>query len=401
MRILYFGTVCNLSKYESLLERFRVKPTVASVVFETALLDGFVRNDANIEIHSFPMIPFFPNSHLFCFGGQVEELSIGVNCHWLYTINLPYIKQITRRLDAIRVINKWVKENNQDDLVILTYSIPPFLVKSVLKYSRKYNIKTVAIIPDLLKDMYINENQRSFFTKLKNNYLNSAMKLQSEYDGYVYLTDEMHHVVAPNKPYIVMEGIADINNFETTQPIKKASPRAIMYAGMLFEKYGIIELIDAFEQLNDPSVELWLFGDGSAVNKIINRAEINPRIRYFGKVSRSEILLKEKQATLLVNPRDISEDFTKYSFPSKTIEYMLSGTPVLTTRLQGIPKEYFEYVFVAESNKAKSLAKAMNDVLSQSDDVLTQFGEKAKLYIISKKDSVNQVKRILNFIEEV
>jgi len=199
----------------------------------------------------------------------------------------------------------------------------------------------------------------------------------------------------------VMEGIADISAVSQEPCEEKAEPRAIMYAGMLYEKYGIFHLIDAFEQIDAENTELWLFGDGPAADEIKRRAAVNERIRFFGKVSRDEILKRERQATLLVNPRSVKEEFTKYSFPSKTIEYMLSATPVLTTKLQGIPEEYFQYVFTVEDNDVHFLTEAMNRILAQSGEALGQFGARAQEYIINEKNAKMQAKRILDFINGV
>ena len=48
----------------------------------------------------------------------------------------------------------------------------------------------------------------------------------------------------------------------------------------------------------------------------------------------------------------------KYSFPSKNMEYMVSGTPVLTTRLPGMPMEYYPYVYFIEEESADGIAAA-------------------------------------------
>ena len=56
-----------------------------------------------------------------------------------------------------------------------------------------------------------------------------------------------------------------------------------------------------------------------------------------GCVTNDEIVRLQCEATLLVNPRPSDKEFCKYSFPSKTIEYMASGTPVLMTKLPGVP----------------------------------------------------------------
>ncbi len=400
MKILYFGTVCNLKEYDQLLNGCKNKPSIAPVLFESALLDGFFYNGADIEIHSFPMIPTFPNSHLLSFGKNIESLPSGYTCRWLHTINVPVIKQISRRLDARKMLKRWLKQYAKNGMIV-TYSIPPFLVKDILTYAKRYRVKTVAIVPDLLRDMYINEKSDSILTKLKKQYLMPALRLQGEYDGYIYLTEAMHEVVAPHKPYMVMEGIADISAVRTPTAEEKADVRAIMYAGMLHERYGIIQLLDAFEALGEKDTELWLFGSGTAVSEIQNRAAKNPNIRYFGTVSHDEILLRERQATLLVNPRDAEEAFTQYSFPSKTIEYMLSGTPLVTTRLKGIPGDYFDFVFSVPSNRMEDLAESLKKALSQSSEELLCFGERAQQFIVQKKNSRCQSERILTFLQEV
>lgn len=400
MKILYFGTVCNLENYNNLLEDCSNKPSVAPIVLETALLDGFKKNNIDVEIYSYPMIPTFPKSKLIHFGNIKEKLACGYECTWLNTVNLPFLKQITRRLHAKKEIKCWLKKY-KDEGIIFTYSIPPFLVKDVIKYGKKYSVKKIAIIPDLLKHMYINENQKSIITKLKMKYIKPALKLQSEYDGYIYLTEAMRDIVAPNKPYIVMEGIANDLQMINSSDEFKTDVRAIMYAGMLHEKYGILNLVDAFEKLNNPNLELWLFGDGTAAFEIKKRAHKNWKIRYFGIVNREKIIEYEKKATLLVNPRNPKEEFTSYSFPSKTIEYMLSGTPVLTTKLRGIPEEYFQYVFGADDNSSESLKKEIEKILLYSDEELREVGLKAKNYIVREKNSCKQVSKIVEFIKGV
>lgn len=399
MNILYFGTICNLESYNDLLKNCSTKPSVASILFESALLDGFHKNGASVEVHSFPMIPTFPHIRLLHFGGKCEKLSCGYSCRWLNTINIPVLKQLSRRLDARRIIKRWIKRYKGDGL-IFTFSIPPFLAKDVIAYARRFHIKAVAIVPDLLRDMYMNENPNTWIHKLKNLYLAPALRVQGEYDGYIYLTEAMRDVVAPNKPYIVLESIADVSDVCPPQERDPSSPMAIMYAGMLHEKYGIINLLDAFQKLDLPAVELWLFGEGTAVPEITRRAAEDGRIRYWGSVPHDEILDYEKKAALLVNPRDANELFTQYSFPSKTTEYMLSGTPLLTTKLKGIPDEYFHYVFTVESNNSDDLANEMRRILSYSEEERNRFGADAQRFISEEKNAVVQAARILSFWEE-
>lgn len=399
MKILYFGTVCDLQHYQNLLEGCGDKPSVAPILFETALLDGFKKNGVDAEIFSFPMIPVFPKSKILFLKNITEKLSCGFTCNWLNTVNFPVIKQLSRCFHAKRAIRSWCKKNK--DVVIVTYSIPPFLVKAVTALGAKYSKKTVAIVPDLPRDMYINDMSGGIISSLKKLYLRSSIKRQGAYDGYVYLTDAMHDVVAPDKPYIVVEGIADKPSFDLNSSVKKSTPRAIMYAGMLNSKYGIINLLDAFENMENTDAELWLFGTGTAVDEITARAQKNSRIKYFGQLNHEDIIDYERKATLLVNPRDPEESFTKYSFPSKTIEYMLSGTPVLTTELKGIPCEYFKYVFSIKDNSVDGLKDKMDEILILPCEELIKKGIRAQNYILKEKSSEYQAAKITNFIEDL
>ncbi len=399
MKILYFGTVCDLDHYYDFLEGSKYIPSVAPVVFESALLGGIYQNGVEAEIHSYPMIPTFPASKHLYFGNHTEKLSCGYTCRWLKTLNIPILKQVTRRNDAKKMLRRWLKENS-DNGAILTYSIPPFLIKTILKYASKYSVKVIPVVTDLLRDMYVNDSHKSTFSIFKNLYLKNAIKLQGECDGYIYLTEAMRDVVAPSKPYMVMEGIADIDNVSFESSVK-AVPRAVMYAGALYEKYGIINLIKAFELIDNPDTELWIFGDGSAVSEIKKISEQNSRIKYFGSLPREKILEYEKKSVLLVNPRDPNEEFTKYSFPSKTIEYMLSGTPLLTTRLYGIPEEYFDYVFCANNNSVESLAAAIDIALQYSNEELEAMGRRAQKFIVENKNAKCQAEKIIRFISSL
>lgn len=394
MKILYFGTVCHIHRYEELLIKSKKKPTLATVVFESALLEGFRSNGVELEIHSFPMIPTFPQSGLIHFGGKKEMLPCGYSCRWLNTVNIPFLKQWSRRADARKILKRWAKENAGNG-VILTYSIPPFMAKDMIQLGRRYGVKTVAIVADLPVNMYINHRGNPLVDAVKNAYLNRSLRYQGAFDGYVYLAEAMAEAVAPDKPYMIMEGIL---NAAPMPKCTKASPRAIMYAGRLHEKYGVMALVDAFQRLDLPDTELWLFGDGTAVEEIQKRAKIDPKIRYFGRVTRDEILKREREATLLVNPRSTQDSFTRYSFPSKTIEYMHSGTPLLTTRLEGIPEEYFSYVFSAQDNTEPELDQALRQALSMTDEQLAQMGENARQFIITQKNPTVQCRRILDFL---
>ena len=80
------------------------------------------------------------------------------------------------------------------------------------------------------------------------------------------------------------------------------------------------------------------------------------------------------------------------------MEYMVSGTPTLLTKLPGMPKEYLKYVYVLENESVDGMAKKLIEIFNLSQEELKEKGELAKEYVLNKKDNKNQAKRIIKWL---
>ncbi len=401
MKILYIGTVCDVQNYEKEISKYKVKPTVAPLVLETALVGGFKQNNADVDILTFPIFPAFPNSTKLFWGNKKETLDCGYKTTWMSAVNITGLKQKSFEISSKKLIEKWIKQNPDDKKVILMYTIFQPVAKSVIECAKKYNIPCFSIVADLPRDMYGLESAPKTKKLLSKIYVRNAEKIQGLFDGYIYLSRHMSDVINPKAPFEVMEGVADVSNVCKPELRKKHHPRAIMYAGSLNSIYGLDNLVKAFELLDNKNIELWFFGAGDYEKDIKKYASKDKRIKFFGRVSRDKILDYEKKASLLVNVRDCSEDYTKYSFSSKTIEYMLSGTPVLTTRLAGIPDEYFNYVFSIGDNNVETIKNELLQFMSCTDEELLGMGIKAQQFVAENKNACVQAKKVIDFINKV
>lgn len=401
MKLLYFGTVCNSESYDKLLSGSKVKPSAAPFVFEKALTQGFADNCADVDVISFPVVPAFPNSKTLVIKGIKNKLDCGIPSSWIPTVNIVGLKQFFQRIFSKRMLKKWLKENKDSETAVLTYGVYQPVAKSIVTLCRKYNVPCFAIVADLPRDMYAVRKVSPLKKFLTGFYTRAVLKIQGRFDGYIYLTEAMKDVVNPVAPYTVVEGIAKEADFDLSKSPQKSDKKSIMYAGALNERLGIKNLLKAFSSIKDTDTELWLFGSGDCVPAINEAAKNDDRIKYFGFKSREEILDFETKAHLLINIRDPKEDYTQYSFPSKTIEYMLSGTLLLTTKLLGIPKEYFDYVFTVEDLTAEGISNKITEILNCPDDELLQFGKKAQKFILDNKVARVQSEKILNFIHKI
>ena len=124
-------------------------------------------------------------------------------------------------------------------------------------------------------------------------------------------------------------------------------------------------------------------------------------IKYYGYVSNEEVIELEKKATLLCNVRNTNMEYTKYSCPSKVLEYLASGTPVYSTKLMGIPEEYKKYVFWCDEPNLGNISSDLKNILNLPSEVLNKKGIEAQRFMLKEKNSIAQAKKILDFIKKI
>lgn len=348
--------------------------------FNQLVIEGIA---AHMKVSSIANIPFDPSydkdiGEYKSEKGNIKYIALGNNRGRLHKI-----KNIFKLVQAGKDI---ISGNTVEGIVC--DAINPLASLASFILSIKYKIRRIAIVTDI--PWIMSEGNEIFFSIL-------STFLIKKYHGYVLLTEAMNEIVNPRqRPYIIMEGLCDIQEkqtIENTVQVKKPKKPICVYTGSLFPGIGIENLIDAFSTIK--GYELHLYGAGPLVGKLENKKNI----KYCGAVTNTVAVEKQKEATLLINPRPISLGYAKYSFPSKMMEYMVSGTPVLTTKLPGIPKEYYEYVFLTDDS-VEGLKKALEAVLSLSDDELTSKGDSAKSFVLEKKNNISQAKNILKLIKD-
>lgn len=399
MKVFYFGTVCAQEVFNNTVEKSRIKPSASAQNFEYALMKGFSEHpEAEVTAVAAESIATFPNGNRLFLRKRLDPLTDRISAHIVPAINLPGIKNRNHANGAVRRFRKWAKANaGTDDKCVLVYGIYPNVVKKLQKACKKHGCRIFAVMPDIPSTMFTYTKSKIWWKRLfAGSHRSKAVALQGQFDGYVYLTEAMKDEVAPGKPYTVVETIADVTVFDGVQGEKAEKP-VLMYAGALYRKYGVDLIVDSFEKVRT-DCELWLFGSGDYEQEIIEHAKANPRIKFFGRVSREEVLRKEKEAALLLNIRDPGDDYTKYSFPSKMIEYLLSGTPLLTTVLPGIPEEYYAHCFFTADREPTAIAACIDEILSLTD--LQEKGRTARDFVAAEKNSTVQAGRILAFLEQ-
>lgn len=403
MEILFIGVACTEDAIEESNRKYYDTPQIRpQQYFDLALTKGLAKH-CNVLTLTLPPVGSYPKSSCWIYNRKSEKPILQLEISYITLINLPIIKNIIIMITTFFRTLVFLIENRKKNPVVLCGYISFQTAFPALLAARITKKNIFTIVPDAPKFI-------PTYTKI-NNLLKIAIsnffiyinrKIEIKFDGYVFLTHQMNELINQNqKPYIVVEGMVQVDDYFFEDKKGKSYPKVVMYAGTLHEKFGIWKLVEAFIASNLQDCELWIYGNGDIVKKIEKISEENSNIKYKGNASKSHIFEMERKATLLVNPRPSTEEFTKYSFPSKTLEYMVSGTPLLTTRLSGIPKDYDRYLYYFTEESVIEMAEMLKIVMFKSKKELDDFGSKSREFVINNKNNNIQAEKIFKFMKKM
>ena len=399
---VFVGLLYAPKDEERVLAQSRVGLQSAANNYQWGIIKGLhtLTGEKQTVINSVPMGSFPKHCGIWHEKQHVSETEDALILSGGY-LNLPVCKQMQRKSWVLKKIEEIAKEHREETVTVLVYSLYSPFLKAMEKCKLRFpNIQYILIVPDLPGKYGIvsgNALKRTLLMRMAE----KNMRLSALADKYVVLTKEMVQPLCEgNKPYTVIEGIYYGAKEKPSFREKGHTPPVILFTGSLEKSLGMDVLLKAFSLFPENTAQLWVAGSGSFTEEIKRAAQQNPAIRYLGFLPKSEIDSLQRQADVLVNPRSATEEYTKYSFPSKTMEYLATGTPVVMNRLPGVPAEYEPYIHFTKESTAKGLADAILQVLRTDPAVLQKQGEEAKAFILSRKSSTAQATKLLALIDD-
>lgn len=387
MRILYGYSNCTDKTYNRIVSERNVSVLTPDQKYHGLLIKGLSENGAEIRCYSgLPINRSVTSRKLI---REPDEREGNAHFHYITTLNMPGFRQLMMFCGTFFGV---LRSDKDKETVAVCDCLNLMNAYGMTLAARLRKIPVISIVTDL-PDM----ERRSDLLKKINN------KLFDKTDAFILLTEQMSaRVNKKKKPYIVLEGHVDANaplpEEQTPYEISDGK-RVIMYAGSLKRIYGIVNLVEGFIKADIPDSELRIYGDGDYREELEQLAEKHANVHYMGIKRNAEIVEEEQKASLLVNPRPTAPEYTKYSFPSKNMEYMVSGTPTLTTKLPGMPEEYYPYVYLLEDETPDGVAGKLREIFAQSFETRRQKAMSARKYVLEHKSNIAQSKKIMEFLD--
>ena len=360
MKIIYVTTAIERDDYKEFSKLWKTSLNPSNQNFHNKMIRALALNN-QVDV-----ISIRPFSTRFCNAKVLpEETKVEGNITW------HYIKvkgnRFFRPFVIRQEVNKVMKKIDTKGAIVITDTINPNVIKNTNNIVKKYSTPAIGVLTDSPSN--ISGTPRSYTLYL----LNQGKNL----NGYIALTDGLNDLFNENgKPHVIIEGI--VEDLET-KPTSNKYGKYFFFGGALLERYGVYNLIEAFNQLKDPDIKLLICGHHGDDRRIKEAINGNDRIQYLKTLSVKEVLQYEANAFANINPRPYSQDLDRYSIPSKTIEYYTSGQVTISADSSKLNKYFNGCTVWCGYAKVEELVAAMNKVLKMDESKRIEMGEKAKI----------------------
>jgi glycosyltransferase involved in cell wall biosynthesis len=373
----------------------------AGQMFQANLLDGLNNCGLDqVEIFSFLPVPAFPSGNRFWIRGRKAELHARIPLRLVSFVNVLILKQLMIGIAVCIRLIQWAWRNRTKERVILIYNltVPPGLF--ILLAAKATRTKAIAALCDVhVPGAMVPKN---IFT-IVDFWLHK--RLTPYFDGFIVASDAIAEDFCFGRPTVRIEGGLSeqaIAYFQSHP--RRAMPRGesdfkIAVAGRLDEVNGIPALLQALKLLPS-NIHIYIAGAGPLAEKVKETAGKDCRLHFLGLVPFQQVLELYTSVDLLVNMRVTKAIDTRYFFPSKFMEYVGSGAPVLSTRTGHVETEYGQFVYLLESESAECLAATILKIAEV--DVLTRerMAEAGQTYVLREKTWDRQAARAKDLILE-
>jgi len=330
-RILWLGAVFD---EKTVLTAPAVSP--AANRWQLGLINGLRQHGVNLYLIGHLPEPYWPRGRLRIKSADARGAP-GIQQQLVDYWNLPLLRKHSLSSSYCKLLGK-LENQLSNTRVVVTYNADSAAVAGANYVRERYYIPWVCIVAD------------------------GEAPLNA--DGYVFLSWGYYEACAGPKPKLHLDGGVSEIRFSSKASQTESPPgrQVVMYTGALTRHQGIKFLVQSFRKIKNPNVELWICGKGTE-STVERLSAIDNRIKLLGFLSERELDHFCQQADFFVNPRPSNERCNKKNFPSKLLQYMAYGKPVITTWTDGLSPEYRTLLIVLEQETEECLAATIQEAL--------------------------------------
>ncbi|MBR5524169.1 MAG: glycosyltransferase [Clostridia bacterium] len=362
--------------------------------FQSNLISG-LEQQPGVDLHvinlpptgSFPIHSKELYSRQYDWAPQRMQLS-----YW----NLPFVKHVEQAHKLYAACSSLLKDTDEPAYVVIYSPYPPFLQVCNRLKTRFPHVRCCLILTDPIPGR---GDLARFMTPRAQKKGDAIIAQTACMDSFVVLTEHLaDSVEVGERPYTIVECICNEHQ-EPAAPTEVGKQKTVLYAGTLEKEYGILDMAEAFTYLPDATFRI--YGRGNAEDELKVLSATHSNIEYCGFADQTVIRQEQDACSFLINPRRPTGTFTRYSFPSKTAEYMMSGKPVIMYKLEGVPDEYDPYLNYLTACEPSAIAQELAVLFARPYTSLLEKAEKGRQFMQTHKSAAAQAAKIVALLNEL
>lgn len=296
-----------------------------------------------------------------------------------------YVQKNGKLLHSILEYRRAARKAMDDTETVICYNITYAWLQLPVWAKKKKN-KNIVILADY-------SERESYGNPLMKFYAWIQRQSMRRFDTVIGLSPNIRRKLRKEQHFILMEGGIDRALLETFRyrPHREGQPTVFLYAGLLSRVTGVDILLEAMRRIKRQEIRLIITGKGDLEDKVRQAAAEDERILFRGHLSYEEYVEQLQEADILVNPRNMELPENQNNFPSKIMDYLASGKPIISTRFAGWER-FQENILFCDCD-ARALGVCMERALDKPADENAVF--------VSNRDTAGkfewqtQLKRVL------
>ena len=318
---------------------------------------------------------------------STAQLANGLDGELIGYPNLPRIRMKFLERRYKRHLDSTIQQHGMP-VAVITYNAYTYNAAAAELAQRKYKLPwicVVADVPDVEPAMTQYDNALSRASGRA--YLSWSRMQQSQ--------------LAPN---IHLDGTADGIKLDRSTATsngdheKHAQTKTVLFTGAMNKWAGIDYLVSAFSTLDRTDICLQICGPGEPTPETRQTIESDSRIEFLGLVSEERLREVSTATDVFVNPRPSRIPGNESNFPSKVLEYLTYGKPVISTITPGISPEYQDVLIPVSEETDAGLAEAISRTVDLSRAEKESIYQRTVDLIEGSKTRESQAMRLIDWM---
>ena len=295
-----------------------------------------------------------------------------------------------------------LKKEYKDEKITVIIENSPFVTAPVLaRIKKKLDLSLFSITIDTpFTKAFWGNGIRGRINKWK---FDEGIRALKKFDGLISFCEDALGELNIDIPFCSLAIGCDgerIMDSASVPAAKSEPPFKAVYAGTLIYYNGIREMLDAFALLPE-EYELHIYGYGPLEKDVLEMAEKHKNIVFHGRFSPENTMEILSEYDLLLNPRIIDPTIESFTFPSKLVDYLLTGKSVLTTKFKTLPAAYYDFVYTLDEMRAECIAASVKSVFREAGEARQNKSRLALEYLKNHQTYAKIAEKLISFMENI